>query len=297
MPTRLDGRVFAVLIVCCASWGLNQVAVKLALPGVAPLWQLGLRSAVATLLVYAWCRWRGIRLFEQDGTLWPGLLAGAFFGVEFALLYVGVSLTTASRAAVLLYLSPFFVAVGAHLLLGERLHTLKVVGLLVAFAGVVLVFSGSGAAAAGSLTGDLLCVLASLCWAGATLTIKRSRLAAAPAEKTLLYQLAVSGLLGLVAAPLAAEPLPDLSAPLVAGSMLYQIAWVSSVTYVLWFGLMRRYPASLLTAATFLTPVFGVLAGITLLGEPLGWRLAVAVVLVLAGIWLVNRPRRELLAA
>jgi len=293
MKTRLDATTLALLVVCCASWGLNQTAVKVALAGVGPASQLAIRSAVATLLVLAWCRVRGIRLFERDGTLWPGLAIGVAFGVEFVLLFAGLQFTTASRSAILLYLGPFHVAVGAHLWLGERLDGLRLAGLAVAFAGVVLVFSAGGAAAGPDhLLGDAFSVLASIAWAVCTLTIKRSALAKVSAEKTLLYQLAVSAVIGLAAAVVLGEPAPTAPIPLVAWSMVYQGVWVSAVTYVIWFSLVRTHPAGLLSAATFMTPVFGVVGAVLLLGEPVSWRLAGAVALVAAGIYLVNRPRR-----
>ena len=119
---RLDVRAVLVLIACCACWGVNQAAIKIANAGISPTLQVGLRSIFAGVLVFAWAQLRGVRLFERDGTLWPGLLAGLMFSVEFMVLYIGLDLTTASRGVVLLYLSPFVVAVGAHYLIpGDRL--------------------------------------------------------------------------------------------------------------------------------------------------------------------------------
>ena len=109
---RLDMRAVLVLIVCCACWGVNQAAIKIANAGISPTLQVGLRSIFAGVLVFAWAQLRGVRLFERDGTLWAGLLAGLMFSVEFLVLYVGLDLTTASRGVILLYLSPFVVAVG-----------------------------------------------------------------------------------------------------------------------------------------------------------------------------------------
>ena len=294
MNRSLDGRASAALVILCASWGLNQVAVKLALAGIPPMLQMGLRSLLAAVLVYAWCRIRRIEVFGRDRTLVPGIAAGLLFGVEFMLLYAGLTLTTASRAAVLLYLAPFHVALGAHFLLGERLTLRKTLGLAGAFSGVVLVFSGGGTAvpAGASLLGDALCVAASVAWAATTLVIKGSVLRSAPAEKTLLYQLALSAALGLPVSLLVGETVGDWLDPVVFSAFAYQVLWVASITFVIWFMLMSRYPASLLSSYTFLTPVFGVLFGALLLGEPVTWRLVAALVLVAAGIYLVNRPER-----
>ena len=79
-----------VVIGCCACWGVNQVAIKIANAGISPVLQVGLRSALALVLVFAWSRARGVRLFERDRTLWPGIAAGLLFGLEFVLMYLGL---------------------------------------------------------------------------------------------------------------------------------------------------------------------------------------------------------------
>jgi drug/metabolite transporter (DMT)-like permease len=86
--------------------------------------------------------------------------------------------------------------------------------------------------------------------------------------------------------------------PLMLGSLAYQIVWVAFVTYLTWFWLLRRYSPSRLASFTFLTPLFGVMAGGVLLNEPMTRMLLVALTLVGSGIYLVNRRpaamRREL---
>src|SRR5436190_1457278 len=119
---RLDVRAVLVVVGCCACWGVNQVAIKIANAGISPVLQVGLRSALALILVLAWSRARGVRMFERDRTLWPGIVAGLIFALEFVLMYLGLQHTTASRGVVLLYLAPFVVAFGAHYLVpGDRL--------------------------------------------------------------------------------------------------------------------------------------------------------------------------------
>lgn len=285
----------ATLVVLCASWGFNQVAVKLALAAIPPVLQMGGRSLIAAILVYLWCRLRNRRLFAADRTLLPGLAAGLLFGVEFLLLYWGLSYTTAARGVVLLYLAPFVVALGAHFLLGERLTAVKLAGLACAFGGVVLALSdGFASASSRAILGDLMCVAAAVLWGLTTILIKASPLAAAPAEKTLLYQLAVSAVLGLAVAALIGEkPVPE-ALPGALPAFLFQAVWVAGISYLLWFVLVRDYPASLLSSFTFLTPLFGVALGGLVLGEPLTARLGAALALVALGIFVVNRPRRAL---
>lgn len=289
--TRIDAVAVAILVVCCASWGLQQVAVKLAAPGIAPFLQAGLRSAVATLLLLGWVVVRRERLFERDGTLWWGIAAGLLFGSEFLLIYWGLEYTYASRAVVFLYLSPFVVALGAHWFIpGERLRPLQVAGLLLAFGGILSAFGESlSLPDADMLVGDAMLIAAAVLWGATTVLIKAGPLATAAPSKTLFYQLGVSAVLLLGASAIAGEsPVVDWT-PVVIGSLLYQTVWVAFISYLGWFWLVRHYPASRLASFTFLTPLFGVLAGAWVLNEPLTPVLLVALLLVAAGIYLVNR--------
>ena len=291
----LPPRVVLTMLLLCGAWGLNTVAMKVGTEGIPPVLQAGLRSAVAAPLLLLWCRWRGVDLgdWRRDGTLLPGLAVGAVFGLEFLFLYTGLGFTTASRAVVFLYTAPFFVALGVHfLLLDDRLTPAKAAGLGVAFLGLLLAFAEGLVAPAGeaSLLGDPMCLLAGALWAATTLMLKASRLRAAPAALSLLYQLVVSAPLLLFASALLGEGFAVSPTPLVVAAFLYQAAGVAAVSYLVWFGLIARHSTSRLSAFSVLTPIFSVLAGVALLGESAGPLFGLAVALVATGLWLVNRP-------
>lgn len=298
----LPPRAVAAMLLLCGVWGFNMVAMKVGAEGIPPVLQASLRSAVAALLLVAWCRCRGVDLgdWRRGGALGPGLAVGAVFGLEFLLLYTGLARTSASRAVVFLYTAPFFVAVGAHLLLpDDRLTPAKATGLGVAFLGLVLAFADGLLAPAGdgALLGDAMCLLAGALWAATTLMVKASALRTAPPALALLYQLAVSAPLLLLASVLLGEGFALAPTPLVVAAFLYQAAGVAGVSYLVWFGLIARHSTSRLSAFSVLTPVFGVLAGVALLGERVGPLFGVAVALVAAGLWLVNRPAPDGAAA
>jgi drug/metabolite transporter (DMT)-like permease len=292
--THIDAVAVASLLLCCVLWGLNQVAAKVALADIPPLTQATARSLGAALLVLAWSRWRGIVLTARDGTFGGGLAAGALFAGEFACIFIGLQFTSASRMVVFLYLSPFVVALGMPFIArGERLLPLQWLGLATAFGGVAWAFAESfapgTAASPGQWLGDALGVAAALLWGATTLVIRATRLASAPAEKTLLYQLAVSGGLLALAALWAGEAWPAQVSALALSSLAFQTVVVSFASYLLWFWLVRHYPATRLAAFTLLTPVAGLIAGVGLLGEPLTLRLLVAATAVVLGTVLVNR--------
>jgi drug/metabolite transporter (DMT)-like permease len=289
----LDALAVATLLTCCTLWGLNQVATKVALADVPPLMQSAIRSLGAAALLMGFATWRGVGMFGRDGTLAAGIVAGALFAAEFGCIFVGLQYTAASRMVVFIYLAPFVVAFGMPFIARtERSSPLQWAGLGAAFGGVALAFSeGFGAAAAGPRQwfGDLLGVIAALLWGATTLVIRSTRLNHAAPEKTLLYQLAVSGVLLAAAAWVAGEPWPQRVRPLAAGAIAFQTVVVTFASYLAWFWLVRHYPATRISSFTLLTPVAGLAFGVALLGEPLTARLAVGLVAVAAGLWAVSR--------
>jgi drug/metabolite transporter (DMT)-like permease len=286
--------VVALVVVLCAIWGVNQVAIKFGNAGISPAWQAAIRSAGGAVLVLGWARLRGIPLFERDGTLLPGIIAGLLFGIEFGVLYWAIEFTSAARSVVLLYTAPIWLAIAAHFLLkGDRLTPHKILGLTACFLGVVLLFGDSLALPdSTALIGDGLAFAASLFWSASTIVIKRSKLATASGEKIGFYQYAASAaLLAGLAVLLGEKGIFD-PTPQVMGALAFQIVIVVFVSYTIWFALVPRYQASSLASFSFLTPVFGVIAAHLLLGEELKPVLIAALVLVGFGIWIVNRPTK-----
>src|SRR5882757_2252650 len=281
----------ALMLMLCLSWGFNQIAVKLVLPDVPPMLQALTRSlgALPVLLVIGW--FRGVKFFERDGTLWPGMIAGLIFGVEFVLIYRGLQLTSASRAAVFLYTAPFFVALGSYVFLGERLRALQWGGLGLSFAGVALAIGVPQANVdTNVLIGDLLIVAGGALWATTTLIVKATALIRAPAEKGLGYQVAVSIPILAFAAWISGETITHVPGTLSLSLLAYQAFWVVGLTFMLWFGLVKTYSASKLSAFTFITPLFGVVAAYFIMHDTLTLAFGAAALLVIAGLYLVNRP-------
>ena len=290
---HLDTRAIGLLVLLCFLWGLNQVAAKAALPEIPALWQAAVRSLGGAVLVATWARWRGIALWQRDGSLAGGALAGTLFALEFACIFIGLNFTTASRMVVFIYISPFVVALGMPFIArSERMSPAQLTGLAVAFFGVAWAYAeGFTRPASGprQWLGDALGVTAGVLWGATTLAIRGSRLAEASAEKTLLYQLGISGVALAAAAAIAAAPWPAMLSPLAWGSIVFQVVVVAFASYLVWFWLVRHYPATRLATFTMLTPIFGLLLGAWLLDEPITLRLVVALVAVAAGIALVNR--------
>lgn len=288
----LDASAFSLMAVLTALWGLQQVVIKLTAPDVSLVMQAAIRSGLATLLVLAWAAYRGIPLASRDGTFAAGMAAGLLFGGEFVFIYAGLAHTAASRMTVFIYLAPILTAVGLHLTVrGERLVPGQWIGVLLAFGGVVLAFWDGLAAGGGTWLGDLFGVIAAVLWAATTVLIRASGLARTTATKTLFYQLAVSAVVLLAASVTMGERGVVALTPFALASLAYQGAIVAFLSYLAWFWLLTRYLAARLAVFSFLTPLFGVLAGVVILGEPLRPMFAFAALAVLGGIVLVNLRR------
>jgi drug/metabolite transporter (DMT)-like permease len=281
----------ALMLILCISWGFNQIAVKLALPDIPAMMQATFRSigALPVLLIVGWIR--GVKFFERDGSFWPGVLAGILFSFEFVLIYQGLRFTTASRAVVFLYTAPFFVALGSFRLLGERLRASQWTGLALSFAGVALAIGVPQANVDSSvLFGDLMIVGGGALWGATTVIAKGTKLRLAAPEKALGYQVAISIPILAAAAWLSGEKLTHVPGPLAISVVTYQAIWIVGLTFTIWFALVQAYSASKLSAFTFITPLFGVVASYLIMHDQLTPAFGAAAILVIAGLYLVNRP-------
>jgi drug/metabolite transporter (DMT)-like permease len=292
--TTLDARAIVLVVGCCLVWGMGQIAIKAALlGGLPPLLQAGVRSLIACALVLGWAAWRGVPMFERDGSLPAGLLLGGLFAVEFACVFLGQMYAPASRIAVFVYLAPFFVALAMPLVArAERLTLPQWLGLVLAFSGVAWAFvAGQTSPYAGPLQwlGDLLGIVGAVLWAATLLAIRGTRLATVTAEKTLAYQLAVSGVGLTVIGLLTGERWPAEPSTLALAALAFQILAVAFASLLVWFWLVAHYPATRLMSFTLLTPLASLVFGVLLLDEPLTLELVVAATGVTLGLWLVNR--------
>ena len=289
-PRALEAGPIFLIVLMCLVWGLNQVAIKFALPDVPPILQVVIRSGGGLLIVLAWAFWRGIPLTRLDGTLVAGLVSGVLFAAEFIMIFRGMLYTSASRASLFLYTAPFFVALGARWLLpGERLSAPQWVGLMLCFLGI--------GAAVGLpqpnvdptvLLGDVMLIAGGALWGATTLVMKSTRLRLVAPEKTLIYQLAISVPIMAATSVIAGEEVTHAPGAVAAAWMVFQVA-VVGFTFPIWFTFIQRYAATRVSAFTFLVPLFGVAAGCLLLNEPFTPAFAVAVALVVTGLVLVNR--------
>ena len=286
----LDAGAVATMVLLASIWGFTQVAAKLAANDISVVMQGALRSIISVALLLGWAYWHRIPLFARDGTWWPGVVAGALYAAEFFFIYAGLAYTSASRMVVFAYLAPVLTAVGVHLFVaGEKLVGIQWLGVAFAFAGIAVAFGDGFLSDPSSLLGDAFGIIAAFLWAATTVVIRTTSLASATASKTLFYQVAIAALILPLASFLMGEPGVIAITPIAIASIAFQGIIVSFASHLAWFWLLTRFLAARLAAFSSLAPLFGVLGGVLVLGEPLRPQFAFAAGLVILGIYLVNR--------
>lgn len=278
---------FAVLM------AFNQVVIKVSTGGFQPVFLAGLRSLGAIVLLLIWILVRKRDAARHMLGYWrSGLLIGAFFTVEFLCLFIALDLTSVAHASILLYSMPVWLALIAHVALPqERLSRRRVIGLILAMCGVTLALLDPVSRAESSLLGDLAALIAAFCWAGIAISVRLTKISKAAPETQLMWQLVVSAIVLILVSPLFGPLLRGVEWIHIAG-LVFQITAVASFGFLFWFWLLTRYPASGVASFSFLSPVFGVLLGWLVLGEQIGIVVLLALVLVAAGLVLINRRAR-----
>ena len=268
----------------------NQVVIAVVNEGLQPVFFAGLRSLGAIVCLCIWFRVRGRPLGLSGGDLGPGILIGILFAAEFVFLFIALDLTTVTRVSVIFYTMPLWLALMAHIgIPGETMTRARFGGLLCAFAGVAtaILWRDGASVAEGSLLGDLFALLAAIFWAGIAMVARTGLVHVSP-DRQLLWQVGVSAIVLLLAAPFFGPLIRDLAPVHIAG-LGFQIVVIATAGYAFWLWFLTIYPAPGVAAFSFLSPVFGVLLGWALLDEPLGPAILVALVLVCLGLVLSNR--------
>lgn len=286
---RVNVAGFAIMFVLTLLWGFNYVMIKYSTLGLSPIFTSFLRSVIASALGIIYCLSIKEPLFHRDIRLLHGCVIGLLFGLEFVCLYLGMIYTSAARASVFVYLSPFVVGLGAHWFLGERLDLLKTVSLVLAFFGVYLIFAGKPALHSKSMwLGDVLEIAAAIFWGLATLYIKKYLARKVHPIHTFLYQLVFSIPVIFICAVVMEPQWVRKVDNVIIVSLLYQSVIIAFASYLVWFKMIHTYPVGRLSVFTFLAPIFGVLSGIVFLHEQATAGLLIGLGCVCTGIYGTN---------
>ncbi|MAC46919.1 DMT family transporter [Oceanospirillum beijerinckii] len=299
----LDLLAVGIMLVFCLVMASQQVVLKAVAEDITAVFQIALRSGIAGVLLLALIVLQRQKMPLADENRIPAVLIGVLFSFEYLFLGEALQYTSAGHATVFLYTSPIFAALGLHWkVAAERMSGLQWLGILLAFGGVMLAFLGKGAGvdslgAGGSgnsglsaqsmLWGDFLALLAGASWGATTVVVRSTGLGVLPARQTLLYQLIGAFIILTLWAWMTDKTSINFTSD-VAASLVFHGVVVSFLAFLVWFWLLTRYKASQLGVLSFLTPVYGVLLGSWLLGEPLESHFITGAVLIIAGILVVS---------
>ncbi len=278
-----------------ALWGGNTVSVKIGLAGIPPLALAGIRFLLGGGTVLIWARLERLPLRLERGKRLAMAVLAALFLVQIAFLNLGIKFTLAGRSALFLATYPFWTTLFAHFYVpGDRLSASTVTGMLLAFSGLFLLFGEGLVSHIGSPLGDVFALSSGLLLGVRMVYTKRLTADMHPG-KLLVWQSALSVPVFFLLSLLLERPgVPSISLP-VAAAIGYQGVVVAGLCFVIQTTLIQRYSPSVVTAFGFATPVFGVLLSALILGEPITPALLASLLLVAAGITVVNRkPRREI---
>ncbi|MBT8416905.1 MAG: DMT family transporter [Silicimonas sp.] len=286
---QIDSFGAVSLVAFAALLAFNQVVIAVVNEGLQPVFFAALRSLGATVCLGLWFVLRRRPFGLKRENLGAGLLLGIFFAAEFILLFTALDLTTVSRASIVFYTMPLWLALLGHFLIpGERITRRKATGQALAFSGVVIAILYRGEGGEASLLGDLLALFAAIGWAALAIVAKTGLKDVAP-DRQLLWQVAVSVPILALAAPFFGPFIRDLE-PIHLWGLAFQVIVVVTLGFAFWLWLLSIYPAASVAAFSFLSPVFGVFFGWALLDEKIGLPILLALVLVAAGLILINRP-------
>lgn len=277
----------------CMLFGANAVAVKISLLGLGVFTTAGLRfgTAAIVLCLYAICTGKPLAL--KKGLHRHVFVLTAIFFTQLSLFYFGQAKTTASHGTLIGNILPFTVMILAHFFIpGETIRRRKITGLVVGFLGVAVLFLDNFAMTAEALHGDLLILLAVMIWSGHVIYIKRIIGNFHPLQIT-LYPMAMAAPAFLLSGFFFDGKMIGTIDSGVVHAMLYQIFVTASFGFVAWNTMISRFGAGAVHAFVFIMPISGVLLGVLMLEEPLTVNLIGAIILVVAGLVLVNRTARD----
>lgn len=289
----MDATGAALAIFLCLLFGSNALAIKLSLFGLSPYACVMLRFLIASLIILAYARVKKIPT-GLSATEWGHAVAmGVIFGLQMAVFYVGITYTTVSHAGVLMNTQPFFVAVMAHFILpNDRLTLRKVSGIVLAFIGVSTLFSGHAAMDTLNLLGDTLIMGSSFLWAAQTIYIKRftDHWHSIP---LVLHPMVLSIFIFMAFYLVFEVHTIQVINTTVLVSLFYQSVIVAGYGYIGWTKLLLKYKATHLSVFVFTMPIVAVALGIIFMGDPFSAKLLISLVLVAAGILIVNIEPKE----
>ena len=285
---EVAGRDLGILVFLNVIWGFNYVASKIGVHEIPPVFFTALRFVVVGVFVARFLR---LHPGEMSRILWAAFFAGP---VAFALLFIGLAhVENTANAAVVSQLGVPFTTLLSVWLLGEVIHWRRKLGIGLAFVGVAII--GFDPRVFHSLFGLSLVVASALVGSLGVILIKQLKDIRALELQAWVSTLCVVVLLPLSAFTESGQWDALMHATWRGWAALAFTALASSlVAHTTWYWLVGKYPVTGLSAVTLLTPIFGILFSVLVLGDVLTPKMVIGSVVTLSGVLIVLMRDRKL---
>ena len=272
--------------------GINHVVIKIVNVGLNPIFFAGIRSFIAFIFIIIWMRLVNKPIVFKRENIKISFIAGVIFALEFLFLFLALDFTTVSRNSIIYYSMPLWLTILLFFTKNnEKISLLKLVGLILAFIGVVISitnFKIDLILNSQNLIGDILAFLAALFWAILIIIAKNSSFSKVSPEMQLLWMVMVSGPILTIFSLFIEDPIRNFQLIHIWG-ILFQSIIVVAGGFLFWLWLLSKYPASGVASFSFLTPIFTIFFGWLILSEVLTIDFLIAAFLVISGLILINR--------
>jgi drug/metabolite transporter (DMT)-like permease len=280
-----------VYVIICLIWGSTWIAIKLGLADAPPLWAASLRFIIAVLIIGIIVRvkryplpktWRELVTMGH-----PGIY---MYGISYALLYFGEMYINSALASVLFGSFPFFVALFSHYALPGEKKTSSIgwLGMVIGFAGVVLISFDSLQTSPELFLGTILTLVASIASAIGLMLHKRN-CAKVNISVAASVQMLFGGVL-ILAGALLFENFGDLQfTPTSVGSIFYLAILGTVVAFLGYYWLLTRIRTVTVSLIGFVTPLIAILIGVLIFDEQLTVRIGIGALMIFVGMALVTR--------
>lgn len=282
---------FLLLLVLAALWGPSFLFIKVAVAQIPPLTIVLGRVGVGGLLLYGVLRLQG-RNLPPLGRVWLHFAFAAIVqnAIPFLLFGWGEQYIDSALAAILNGTTPLFTLLLAHMFTSDdRLTPTKTLGTFIGFSGLALLIGPSLLSGVKATTWGLIAVaVASLCY-GIAIVYGRRNLRGLPPMVAPTAQLLLATLFMLPLSLVLEQPF-SLAAPSwpALGSLLALGVFGTGLAFVVYYRIMEQTSATYVSMVTYLVPVFGVILGVVILHEQLGWNAYLGCALILLGVMIVN---------
>jgi drug/metabolite transporter (DMT)-like permease len=273
-------------------WGGNLISIRIGVDSVPPLWSAFWRMALGVLIVAAWALHRGLTIRPARGEGWPLFLLSLLFTAQIALLNTGTAMTSPGFGVVILNSYAVFANITGHFFPGmeKPINGSRGFGLTLALAGMAVLTFGQSTSklAPNPLAGNVLLVLSSLLL-GVRQVYTRWLVQRIEPTRTVVWQMAWSVPLFFSVALFSEPPVYGRVTWQAISAISYQGAVIAGLCFIVWAELLKRHAAGTLSMFAFLVPVTGIVLSSFFFSEPMQASLLAGGILVLAGVYAVNR--------